>query len=109
MPTSLIQVVTTVDTPEAAKLLQNAILERRLGACVQILGPIESCYWWNMMVETTLEWQLTIKTKATLYSALETFILSVHPYTTPQITATPIAHANPDYIAWLEEELKDTL
>lgn len=100
-----IQVTTTVDTPEAAKLLQTAILENRLGACVQILGPIESCYWWKMMIETSLEWQLIIKTKASLYDTLELFLLKIHPYTTPQIIATPIINGNAEYLAWIDAEL----
>ena len=39
-----IQVATTTAEKQDAEALAQAVLERRLGACVQLSGPIESRY-----------------------------------------------------------------
>ena len=41
------QVVTTIDSEEAAERLARGITGARLAACVQIVGPIKSIYWWQ--------------------------------------------------------------
>ena len=42
-----IQVITTVDDKEDAQRLARAIVEKRLAACVQIIGPVSSIYLWE--------------------------------------------------------------
>ena len=32
---------------EEAEKITKVLVEKRLAACVQIVGPIESTYWWN--------------------------------------------------------------
>jgi len=41
------QVHTTVDSVEEAERLGRSITGARLAACVQIIGPIRSLYWWQ--------------------------------------------------------------
>ena len=96
---------TTADMQDAGKLAQ-AVLERRLGACVQISGPIESRYWWNNRIETAQEWAVTIKTRRELYKPLEKLLLELHPYDQPEIIATPIAEISAGYARWLTDQVK---
>lgn len=100
-----VQVVTTVAEKKDAESLAGAILERRLGACVQIGGPIESRYWWNNRLETASEWTVTIKTRRELYQPLEALLLELHPYDQPEIIGTPIVEASPGYLQWLAEQV----
>ena len=56
------QVVTTIDSEESAERLARGITGARLAACVQIVGPIKSIYWWQGELEDAREWQLVMKT-----------------------------------------------
>lgn len=46
-------VITTTDSAEAAEELCRGIMETRLGACVQIVGPIRCIYRWEGAFRTT--------------------------------------------------------
>src|SRR3954454_16283611 len=104
MPTEAIQVITTTAERSDADTLAQALLERRLGACVQIGGPIDSSYWWNGRIEVAREYVLTIKTRRDLYPRLEEAILERHPYDEPEIMAFVAAHVSAGYLKWLEEQ-----
>ncbi|MCL0071807.1 divalent-cation tolerance protein CutA [Peptococcaceae bacterium] len=78
-----IQVFTTTEKEEDAKKIAKTIVEERLAACVQILGPITSTYWWKESIETSKEWLLFIKSKKSMYEELEKAIKSIHPYQVP--------------------------
>ncbi len=73
-----LQVTTTTESQSHARQLARSIVQARLAACVQVLGPIESTYWWNGEVEEAREWLCLMKTTATTYSALEAFIRTAH-------------------------------
>jgi periplasmic divalent cation tolerance protein len=107
MRSEAIQVVTTTAEKKDADSLALAILERRLGACVQLTGPIESRYWWNNRIESASEWTVTIKTRRDLYKPLEKLLLELHPYDQPEIIATPIVEVSAGYLKWLNEQVKD--
>jgi len=107
MRVEAIQVVTTTAEKKDAETLAQAVLERRLGACVQIGGPIESRYWWNGRIETAAEWSVTIKTRRDLYKPLEKLLLELHPYDQPEIIATAIADVSAGYLKWLIEQVKE--
>ena len=52
-----IQVLTTTARRDEAQQIALTLIEQRLAACVQIVGPIESIYRWNDQIETSEEWQ----------------------------------------------------
>jgi periplasmic divalent cation tolerance protein len=106
MPSEAIQVVTTTAEKHDAQRIAQAVLDKRLGACVQIGGPIESHYRWNNRLETAAEWHLTIKTRRDLYKPLEKLLLELHPYDQPEIIAMPIVEISPGYLKWLGEEVQ---
>jgi len=101
------QVVTTTAEQKHAQTLAQAVLEKRLAACVQISGPIESRYWWNGRIEVATEFSVTIKTRRDLYKPLEKLLLELHPYDQPEIIATAIDDVSAGYLKWLSEQVKD--
>jgi periplasmic divalent cation tolerance protein len=105
MPLEAIQVHTTTADKKDAESLAQAVLQRRLGACAQISGPIDSRYWWNNRLESASEWVLAIKTCRELYPPLEKLLLDLHPYDQPEIIATPIVEVSPGYLKWLVEQV----
>ena len=93
----MLQVITTIDTKEGAQKLARLLVEERLAACVQIIGPIESIYRWQGKIETAEEWQCVIKTKKDFYEKVEKFIKKHHPYEVPEIMAMDIANVYRHY------------
>jgi periplasmic divalent cation tolerance protein len=104
MADAYLQVSTTTDSPEAATALARSLVQARLAACVQVLGPVASTYWWRGQVETADEWLCVAKTTADQFDALAAHIRASHGYETPEITATPIVAGSPDYLAWIAAE-----
>ncbi len=107
MRVEAIQVVTTTTEKKDADALAQAVLDSRLGACVQISGPIESRYWWNGRIEMASEFTVTIKTRRDLYRALEKLLLELHPYDQPEIVATAVCEVSAGYLKWLTEQVQD--
>lgn len=101
-----IQVITTTEKKKDAEKIAQALLEKRLAGCIQILGPIVSTYWWKGHVKTTDEWLCFVKSKKDLYEDLEKHLKEIHPYKTPEMIALPIVEGSKDYLEWLNNELK---
>jgi periplasmic divalent cation tolerance protein len=100
------QVVTAIDSEEAAVRLARGITGARLAASVQIVGPIRSLYWWQGKIDDEREWQLTIKTTSERLPALEAHIKENHSYETPGIIATEILWGSREYLDWIRTETR---
>ena len=53
--TELIVVETTVESRQDAEKIASELVEKRLAACVQIIGPITSIYRWKGQIEKATE------------------------------------------------------
>ena len=104
--TDYIQVMTTTDNKESSQKIAKMVIEKRLAACAQIIGPVISTYWWNDDINEDEEWLLVMKTVRDLYSDLEKTILNGHPYEVPEILAVPVIDGNKSYLEWLGREVK---
>jgi periplasmic divalent cation tolerance protein len=101
-----IQVITTTTSKAEAEAIARALVGQRLAACVQVLGPIASTYWWQGKIETSQEWQCWIKSRRDLYEQIERAIRQVHSYEVPEILAIPVVAGSDSFLAWLDDELK---
>jgi periplasmic divalent cation tolerance protein len=106
--TDFIQVITTIDSQQAASELAAALVQRRLAGCVQVLGPVTSTYRWQGQVETSQEWLCLIKSQRTQYAALEQAIRELHSYEVPEILALAVEAGSAAYLEWLAGALKPT-
>ncbi len=95
-------VQTTIAEPAQAEALARAVVEARLGACVQV-QPIRSYYTWKDETRADAEQLLTIKTRWDCYQQLESLLRAQHPYDVPEIIALPITHGSAAYFAWIDE------
>jgi periplasmic divalent cation tolerance protein len=100
-----VQVLTTAGSEEEAGRIASALVERRLAACVQVVGPIVSRYRWQGAVEEEREWQCLAKTTGAAYERVEAAIRELHSYEEPEIVATPIVAGSSGYLAWIEENV----
>lgn len=105
--TDALQVVTTTASQEEAQTIAQALVSRRLAACVQVVGPIASTYHWQGKVETSQEWLCLIKTQRSHYGALEQAIGELHSYEVPEILALGVVAGSRGYLDWLGGELND--
>ena len=101
----VLQVQTTVDDRGAAASIARALVDERLAACVQVLGPIESTYRWEGVVEVATEWLLLVKTTEDAWPAVLARVAALHPYREPEVIALPVARGSDGYLGWLRSEV----
>jgi periplasmic divalent cation tolerance protein len=94
-------VLTTTGSEEEAERIAAELVERRLAACVQTVGPVISRYRWQGKLEREREWQCLAKTEAALYDELEHAVRELHSYEEPEIIATPIIAGSRGYLDWV--------
>ncbi|MGQ9617798.1 MAG: divalent-cation tolerance protein CutA [Candidatus Aminicenantia bacterium] len=99
-----ILVITTIPDAEKGEEIAKKLVEERVSACVTVIPAYASFYWWEEKIERQQEFILFIKTKSSLYEKLENMILSLHPYTLPEIIAIPIVEGSKSYLNWLKKE-----
>jgi periplasmic divalent cation tolerance protein len=104
--TGYVQIVTSTQSKEGAEKIARDLVEKRLAACVQIVGPMTSTYRWQGKIETTEEWLCLIKSKTDLYEEVERTINELHTYETPEILALPVVTGSRTYLDWLRAELQ---
>ena len=94
-------VLTTVGSDEDAARLADALVERRLAACVTVVGPVRSTYVWKDELHRDEERLLLVKTRTELVSALGEALRELHPYELPELLVLPVAGGDDRYLAWL--------
>jgi periplasmic divalent cation tolerance protein len=100
-------VFTNLPDRAAAERLAEALVEKRLAACVNILAPCRSVYRWKDDLQRDEEHPMLIKTTDERYPALEAAIRAGHPSELPEIIAVPIERGLPAYLDWLAAETAD--
>lgn len=104
MNPALVVLVTCPDRA-VAKRLAEALVRRRLAACVNIVPGIQSVFRWKGKVERASEVLLLIKTPAKAFQRLRQAIATLHPYDVPEIIALPVKAGHPAYLAWIAESV----
>lgn len=95
-------VFTTVDSLDKAQQIAAVLVERKLGACVQI-SRISSVYVWQAETRNDEEFRLLVKAPKDRYPDVEAAILESHPYDLPAIFAIDIDQAYGPYAEWVRE------
>jgi len=104
--TDFVQVTTTAAKKDDAAKIARTLVEKRLAACAQVIGPIASTYWWQGKIETAEEWLCLVKTRIDLGEEVEKAIKEIHPYELPEIVATPIVGGSASCLDWLDRETR---
>jgi periplasmic divalent cation tolerance protein len=101
--TGCCQVTTTLPDQAAAERLAGVLVEERLAACGQVLGPVSSTYHWQGAIERSTEYYCHLKTTMARLPALQARIRELHPYEVPEIIAFSIADGDAGYLRWIEQ------
>jgi periplasmic divalent cation tolerance protein len=107
MSSDAIVVLTTVANMEAGETLARKIVEAKLAACVQILPPMKSVYFWKDEIQTDAEHLLLIKSLTEKYDELERFIQTNHSYGVPEVVALAAEKVSESYLGWMKEYLNE--
>jgi len=94
-------IYSTVPDMATAEAIGRALVEKRLGACVNIIPGMVSIYRWQDAVERGDEVVLIVKTRAALTEAASETIRTLHPYDTPVIAVIPLESVDSRTLAWL--------
>jgi periplasmic divalent cation tolerance protein len=94
---------TFADAAEAERIAR-ALVEERLAACANILGPCRSIYRWQGAVEEGDEIAALFKTRGDMAARLIGRLSALHSYEVPAAVVWPIAEALPAYRDWIEAE-----
>jgi periplasmic divalent cation tolerance protein len=98
-------VLTTAGSKDEAQQIARALVERRLAACVSLVGPIESVYRWKDSLESAEEWMLLIKTTAGAFREVSDVLRELHSYELPECIQIPIEAGSAAYLHWIEENV----
>ena len=101
-----IQVFTTAENKDDAKKIARDLVEKRLVACAQVIGPIMSTYRWKGKIEEEEEWLCILKSRYESYEKLEERIKSIHPYEEPEILALSVVKGSRGYLEWMDQQMK---
>ena len=98
-------VLTTTPNIEEAESLARKIIAAKLAACVQVLPPMTSFYFWEGAIQKESEHLLLIKTLSTKFAELEKFIQAHHSYDVPEIVALQSSEVAENYLNWMKNYL----
>jgi periplasmic divalent cation tolerance protein len=102
---SVISVYVLFATAEEAERIGRTVIEERLAACINVLGPVRSIYRWQGAVETSEEVAAILKTSHIEADALITRIAALHSYEVPCIATWPIDKILRSYADWVEDNV----
>jgi periplasmic divalent cation tolerance protein len=95
--------VTSGDQDEA-KRIGRSVVESRLAACANVIGGMQSIFWWEGKIQEGQEAVLILKTTEDRLPALITRIKELHSYECPCIEALPVETGFPPFLEWVARE-----
>jgi periplasmic divalent cation tolerance protein len=101
-----IVVLVTVSKKEEAEKIANSLLNEKLIACANIIGPVHSLFWWAGKIEGAEEYIILMKSHESLFDKLSERVKALHSYDVPEIIALPIVKGYKAYVEWLDGCLK---
>ena len=104
MTEAICEVIITADSEDWLVSFTRSLVEDRLVACGQHVGPIRSIYRWDGTVNDDSETRVALHTRASLVQGIIDRTRKAHSYVVPCILAIPVETGNPDYVQWVISE-----
>jgi periplasmic divalent cation tolerance protein len=95
-------VTSTVPTQEQALGLARTVVKERLAAGAEVTGPATSVFWHLGELGEGEEWRVTLRTVAGLRDALAARLTELHPWDSPEVSASPVSWCTQSYAEWVE-------
>lgn len=94
----------TCPAEDEAERIASVLLEKKLIACANIMGPHAALYRWQGRTERAREFAVIMKTRDTLFEDVKREILGMHSYECPCIVSWPVEHGHMPFLQWVEDE-----
>jgi len=108
-PNQTIAVFITASSRKEAELLADMLVDKSLAACVQIMPEMQSIYRWQGKIECQREFLLIAKTLSSKFAEIESEVVKLHSYETPEIVALPLTAGSRPYLEWLSANVNETV
>ncbi|MBF6328708.1 divalent-cation tolerance protein CutA [Nocardia transvalensis] len=95
-------VTSTTPTEKDARTIARAVVGERLAAGAEITGPAVSVFWHLGELGEGNEWRVSLRTSATTRDRLAARVAELHPWDSPEVTATPVEWCLETYAEWIE-------
>jgi periplasmic divalent cation tolerance protein len=102
-PADVVVVLVTVGDEQEGAALAMALVDAKLAACGNLIGPIRSIYRWEDAVHDAGEYLLLLKARRADLDALERRVRELHSYDVPEVIALPVVGGSAAYLAWVGE------
>ena len=102
---TIVSIYAVFASAEEAERIGRTVIEERLAACINILGPVTSIYRWKGKIETAAEVAAIFKTSEAQAQALIARIATLHSYEVPCVATWPIDKILGDYAEWVEDSV----
>jgi periplasmic divalent cation tolerance protein len=103
--TDKVLVLTTAGSEAEANKIAEALVTKRLAACVNIVPRIQSVYRWKEKVETSQEFLLLVKTTQAHERRVQDAVRELHSYELPEHIAIAMDAGREDYLKWIDDSV----
>ena len=87
-----------------AKSIGGKLVKHKLAACTNIIPTIYSTFIWKNETKVEKECSMIIKTSKSKVKPAIKFILKIHSYSCPAISAFPIEQTHSEFNKWIIEQ-----
>ncbi|MEX0887002.1 MAG: divalent-cation tolerance protein CutA, partial [Phycisphaeraceae bacterium] len=101
-----VTVYITASSDDEARRLATGLIQSRLVACVNILGKIDSVFYWGGSIQRESEVALVAKALRSDFAAINGKVRELHSYDCPCIVAWPIIEADVEFLQWVADETR---
>ena len=101
----LVIFITAPGRKEAVKL-SKALLAKKLVACVNIVGKVESFFRWKGKIDRSSECLLIVKSTKAKLGKITEVVKTLHSYEVPEIIGLPIIGGNKTYLDWIDDSIR---
>lgn len=95
-------VTSTMPTEDDARSIARAVVAERLAAGAEITGPATSVFWHRGELGEGKEWRVMLRTSTEARDRLATRVAELHPWDSPEVTATPVEWCLDSYAEWVQ-------
>jgi len=96
----------TTNSKDEARTIGKELVQAKLAACVNIFDNMNSIYMWKDELQDDNEVVMIAKTTQERVPELIEKVKAMHSYECPCIVSLPVTDGNPDFLKWIENEVK---
>jgi periplasmic divalent cation tolerance protein len=96
-------VLTTCGSEATAISIAEALVDKKLAACVSMVPGVKSYYFFGGDIHLDEEVQLVIKTHVRLFDKVSDLVTELHTYDVPEIMMFKLDAASQQFLQWLNQ------